>query len=58
MVEDVDTVLVQDVCGAEMCNHMEECILLFVEECLGREGAGQEVEGWSWGAGVEALESL
>ena len=30
VVEDVDTVLVQDVCGAKMCNHMEECILLFV----------------------------
>ena len=37
---------------------MKEGILVFVEQGRRREGAGEEVEGWGWGARMEALESL
>ena len=37
---------------------MEEGILVDVDQCWGREGAREEVEGRGRGAGVKALESL
>ena len=51
MVEDIDTMLVENICGAEMCNHIEECILLLMKQSRCWEGAG-------WSTGVELLESL
>ena len=57
-MEDVDTVLVEDVGGPQHGDLVEEGKLVFVDQVRGREGARQEVEGWSRSAGVEALESL
>ena len=37
---------------------MKEGILVDMEECWCGEGAREEVEGRSWGAGVKTLESL
>ena len=37
---------------------MEEGELMFVDKGRGREGSGQEMEGWSRSTGVEALEPL
>ena len=40
MVEDVQPMLVKDVGGAEECYHMEEGVLVLVDQSWGREGAG------------------
>ena len=58
MVKDVQPMLVEDVRGAEECNHVEEGELVFVDQCWGREGAGKEVQSWGRSGGVEALEPL
>ena len=50
--------LVNYIRGAKQSHHMKEGILMFVEEGRCREGAGDEVEGCSGGAGMQALESL
>ena len=40
VVEDVQPMLVEDVGGAEECYHMEEGVLVLVDQSWGREGAG------------------
>ena len=38
--------------------NVEECVLVLMYQCRGRERARQEVKGWGWSPGVETLESL
>ena len=52
MVKDINPMLVEDVGWAKECYHVEEGILVLVDQGRGREGTRQEVEGWGWSAGV------
>ena len=58
MVEDIQSMLEEDVGGAQDSHHMEESVLVLMDQCWGGERAGQEVEGWGRGTGVETLQSL
>ena len=39
MVEDINTMLVEDVRGSKACYHVEEGILVLVDKCWGRQGS-------------------
>ena len=58
VMENVNTVLVEDITRSQECHHVEEGELVLVDHCRGREGAGQEMECWGRSAGVETLEPL
>ena len=58
MVEDVEGVAVEDVGGTQLCYHHQEAQLSHVEDAGSRDGAREEVDGWSWGPGVQVLELL
>ena len=51
MVEDMEAVLVEDVGWAKEGHHVEECVLVLMYQCRGRERARQEVKGWGWSPG-------
>ena len=57
-MEDIISMLEEDVARAQESYHMEEGELVLVKKSRCRERARQEVEGWGWGVGVETLESL
>ena len=58
VMENVNTVLVEDITRSQECHHVEEGELVLVDHCRGREGAGQEMECRGRSAGVETLEPL
>ena len=43
VVENMYTMLVEDVVRAQDCNHMEEGELVLMEQSRGRDGAGEKV---------------
>ena len=55
IVEDINPMLVEDVGWTEQSNHVEEGELVLVDQGRCRERSRQEMQGWSRGAGVEAL---
>ena len=52
LVKDINPMLVEDVSWAKECYHVEEGILVLVDQSRGREGSRQEVEGWGRSVGV------
>ena len=58
MVENKEAMSIEDVGWTKEGHHVEECELVFMNQCRGRERTRQEMEGWSWGPGMETLESL
>ena len=58
VMENVNTVLVEDITRSQECHHVEEGELVLVDQCRGREGARQEMECRGRSAGVETLEPL
>ena len=58
MVEDMQSMLEEDVARTQECYHVEEGVLVLVKQGRGREGAREEVQGWGWSVRVETLESL
>ena len=54
----VNTMLVKNVRWSQQGDHVEEGILVDMDQCWGREGSRQEVESRGRGAGVETLDSL
>ena len=52
VVEDINPMLVEDVGWAQDCYHVEEGILVLVDQGREREGSRQEVEGWGRSVGV------
>ena len=55
VVEDINPMLVEDVGWAKECYHVEEGILVLVDQGSSREGSRQEVKGWGRSAGVQTL---
>ena len=58
IVEGINPMLIENVGWTEQSNHVEEGELVLVDQGRCREGSRQEMQGWSRGAGVEALKSL
>ena len=55
IVENINSMLIEDVGWTEQSNHVEEGELVLVDQGRCRERSRQEMQGWSRGAGVEAL---
>ena len=58
MVQDVEGVALEDIALAQSSNHQVQAELAHVEDASSRDSAREEVDSWSWGAGVETLELL
>ena len=51
----IKSMLIKDVGWTKQSNHVEEGELVLVDKGRCRERSRQEMQGWSRGAGVEAL---